>query len=238
MRISSSVIKVKVFDSGGNRMDALIATLGALFALFLVLAAAVEASLEMFRGLLERFGVTWLKGKTSLEEALKLASEVAPTSEFLKTKLAAIESAASQVKNVVEAKNSDITELKKSLAEAAGVPAIDAASAKLNDLAQSVKEALDADERRRIWVLKILSAAIGILLCWYTDFHVFQILAATPEASSLLKGLSSMQGEWLNRLVGGIAAAAGSNYWHDQLDRVRAVKSSFTAVKKLSASEA
>lgn len=217
-------------------MDALIATLGALFALFLVLAAAVEAILEMFRGTLERFGVTWLKGKTSLDEALKLAAEVAPTSDFLKTKLAAIETAAAQIKEIAEKKKTEFDDVKSSLSQAVGAAAIDEAAAKLNRLAQSVKESLEIDERRRIWVLKLLSAALGVALCTYADFHVFEILAATPGASDLLKGLPSMQGELLNRLVGGIAAAAGSNYWHDQLDRVRAVKSSFASAKKLTAS--
>jgi len=46
--------------------------------MFLVLTAAVEVVLEVFRGILERLGITWAKGKVSLEAALKLAGEFAP----------------------------------------------------------------------------------------------------------------------------------------------------------------
>lgn len=214
-------------------MEALLATLGTLFALFLVLAAAIETILEMFRGSLERLNVTWLKGKTSLDDALKLAAEVAPTTEFLTTKLAAVETAAAQVKKVLDSKSTEINLLKESLSKAVGIQAIDAASASLSKLAASVKEALEGDERRRIWVLKALSVVLGILFCWKADFHVFQIMAATPDAAALAKGFAGLQDDWLNRIVGGIAGAAGSNYWHDQLDRVRAVKSSFASVRKL-----
>ena len=43
------------------------------FYVFLV-AAATEAVLEVFRGALERVGITWLKGTTSLDDIVKMAT--------------------------------------------------------------------------------------------------------------------------------------------------------------------
>lgn len=57
-------------------MDSLLGLLGMLFFMFLVLAAAVEVILEVLRGILEQFGLTWVKSKVSLDEALRLSSEL------------------------------------------------------------------------------------------------------------------------------------------------------------------
>ena len=56
-------------------MNSLLGVLGTLFFMFLILAATVEVILELFRGTLERFGITWAKGKVSLDDSLKLASD-------------------------------------------------------------------------------------------------------------------------------------------------------------------
>jgi hypothetical protein len=216
-------------------MDHLLSTLGVLFALFLVLAAAVEAVLEIFRGLLERLGLGWLRGKTSLDEALRLASEFAPTNPSLNHKLAAVALAAGQIRDVADAKRAQFGELRRSITEATSPALADAVSTALNQAASEVKSALEAHERSRVFVLKLLSVAIGIGFAYATDFHVFRILAASPEAAFLARGLAGLQGEALNCIVGGIAAAAGSNYWHDQLDRVRAVKASVAAARSMAA---
>lgn len=218
-------------------MDGLLSVLGVLFALLLILAAAVEAVLETFRGVLERIGITWLKGKTSLEDSLKLAAEMSPDNQLMATKLVAVETAVAQVKKVATKRQTDFEELRSSITAATDKSTIDKVSAKLNVIAAEAKEALDIDERKRVFILKVLSATIGIVFAWQTDFHVFQILAASPEAAPLRDSLIGLQNDWLNRVVGGIAAAAGSNYWHDQLDKVRAVKSSVTATRKLVTSE-
>ncbi|AMK75607.1 MULTISPECIES: hypothetical protein [Methylomonas] len=216
-------------------MEQLLATLGLLFALFLVLAAAVEAILEMFRGLLERIGITWLKGKSSLDDALKLAAELAPTSEYLATKLSAIEGAAKQAEKFHSSKIAEFGTLKSDLVGATSQADVDKIAATMNDLATSVKVKLESDERARVWILKLLSATLGIVFASQTDFHVFQIIA---KSGGDLISLAGLQDDWLNRIVGGIAAAAGSNYWHDQLDRVRSVKASFARAKSLIGSNA
>jgi hypothetical protein len=205
-------------------MNSLLGALGTLFFMFLVLAAAVEVILELFRGVLERFGITWARGKVSLDDALKLASEFAPNDSELNTRLQAVRSAAEQIKDDVPGELSALDSLKQKLTtvDPAGVNTL---AGELNGVATSVKVRLEQSERQRIFILRALAAVVGCLLAWRTNFYVFQILASAPEAKDWLGSLKGLQSGWLNVLVGGLAAAAGSSYWHDQLDKIRNLKS-------------
>jgi hypothetical protein len=213
-------------------MESFVALLGLMFFMFLVLAAAVEVILEMFRGLLERFGITWAKGKVSLDDALKLASEFAPDNTDLYTKIEAVKSAAQQITKTASSKIEELTKLQADLA-GAGVP-VNVIAAKLNEAANSVKNSLDNNERKRIFFLRLIAAGLGCLLAWLSGFYVFQTLAADPKAQEMLGSVvDKLQGPWVNILVAGFAAAAGSSYWHDQLDKVRSLKSVTQEIKKI-----
>lgn len=205
-------------------MNSLLGVLGTLFFMFLVLAAAVEVILELFRGSLERFGITWAKGKMSLDDSLKLASEFAPNNTELNTRLQAVRSAAEQIKDKVPGELSTLDSLKQKLTavDAAGVNAL---AGELNGVATSIKARLEQSERQRIFILRALAAVVGCLLAWKVHFYVFQILASSPDAKDWLSSLNGLQSGWINVLVGGLAAAAGSSYWHDQLDKIRNLKS-------------
>lgn len=205
-------------------MNSLLGVLGTLFFMFLVMAASVEVILELFRGALERFGITWAKGKVSLDDSLKLASEFAPNNTELNTRLQAVRSAAEQIKDKVPTEMSMLDALKQKLTavDAAGVNAI---AGELNGVASSIKARLEQSERQRIFILRALAAVVGCFLAWQAHFYVFQILASSPEAKDWLSSLNGLQSGWINVLVGGLAAAAGSSYWHDQLDKIRNLKS-------------
>jgi len=206
-------------------MESLLGLLGVLFFMFLVLAATVEAVLEVFRGLLERVGITWAKGKVTLDEALKLASEFAPDHADLNTKLQAVKSTAEQLKHTAKDKIKSLEVIKGKL-QAAGANTSEIAG-ELNDLAASVKSDLEQSERRRVFVLRLIAAIVGCFLAYQADFYVFRMLAQTPGSKELLAGLSGLQEAWINILVGGLATAAGSSYWHDQLDKIRNLKSAY-----------
>ncbi|WP_143195605.1 hypothetical protein [Archangium sp. Cb G35] len=211
-------------------MNSLLGVLGTLFFMFLILAAAVEVILDLFRGTLERFGITWAKGKVSLDDSLKLASEFAPNNTELNTRLQAVRSAAEQIKDKVPAEMTRLATLEQKLTavDAAGVNAI---AGELNGVAASIKLQLEQSERQRIFILRALAAVVGCLLAWRVNFYVFQILASSPEAKDWLSTLNGLQSDWLNVLVGGMAAAAGSSYWHDQLDKIRNIKSAVAGLK-------
>lgn len=212
-------------------MEALLYLVGLMFFLFLVLSAAVESILDMFRGLLERFGITLTQSKVSLEEALRLAKEFAPDEAALAPKLQAVESAARQVEGKVQSEMTKLAALKQKVATLAP-EATNAVAAELNAIASSIKAELEKQERQRVFILRALSALIGCLLTWQTHFFIFQILAKSSGLPSSID-LQGLQSPVLNIIVGGFAAAAGSSYWHDQLDKVRNLKTLTADLKKL-----
>lgn len=61
---------------------------------------------------------------------------------------------------------------------------------------------------------------------WAAHFYILDILAQTISNLhiSYLPPKGMLDNPFLNIIVGGVGAAAGSSYWHDQLDRVRDLK--------------
>jgi hypothetical protein len=214
-------------------MENLIALLGLLFFMFLVLAASVEVILEVLRGTLEFFGLKSIKGKISVEEALKLSAEFAPNNTELNTKIEAVKSAASQIKSTAEARLTELQTIADKLKTLAKDSDTSAIAGELNAIAATVKASIDTSEGRRIFVLRLIAAIIGCFLVYSADFYVFRMLATAPEAKDYLSSLEGLQAQWVNIAVGGFAAAAGSSYWHDKLDKIRNLKTAISESKKL-----
>ena len=169
--------------------------------MFLVLTAAVEVVLEVFRGILERLGITWAKGKVSLEEALKLAGEFAPNAADLNTKIQTVKCAAVQLKDRVIDKIESLDAIKAKLQGAgADVGAIDG---ELNAVATTVKSDLERSERQRMYALGCITALVGGFLAYQADFQVFRILVQALGAKEFLASLSGVQVACINVLVGG-----------------------------------
>jgi hypothetical protein len=214
-------------------MEDLLIVLGTLFFMPMVLATAVEAILEVFRGTLERYGVTWAKSKITLEEALDLASEFATDKSALATKLEAVKTTALQFRTTAKDHLAKLTRIRGELEVLQGSEPSGALVAQLNEVANQIKADLQSSERLKIFIMRFVAAAVGCLLVWSSDFYVFQILMVDDEGKRLASLLAGLQGKWINILVGGLAAAAGSSYWHDQMDRVRNLKSAITNAKTL-----
>lgn len=212
-------------------MESMLALVGILFFMFLVLSTAVEVILETFRGVLEWFGITWTKGKISVDDAISMAGEFTEGNPTLATKIHAVESVARQVEKKAGEKLLQLDKLGKDLADASKT-AVEV-GLKLNELASSIRDELDKAERKRVFILRFLTAVIGVLLIWKTEFYVFNILAQSPEAEKWLGSLIKVQDAWVNILVGGLATAAGSSYWHDKLDKVRKLKVVAKDIKQL-----
>lgn len=87
----------------------------------------------------------------------------------------------------------------------------------LSDLAAPIRAAMQKSEENRVFVLRIMSAAIGIAVAWAAGLNVLNITgtATSPTGAEY---------DFLGYILGGLAAAGGSSFWHDQLDRVRSVK--------------
>lgn len=209
-------------------MDSLITLLGLLFFMFLVLSTAVEIILETFRGVLEALGVTWVKSKVSLEDALALTSEFTEPNSELAIKLQAMEKTANQVAGAASGALVKIAELKGDSSKK-----IQDVALRLTEISADIKEALDKEERKRVFVLRFITALIGAALVYKTEFFIFDILAKNPEAKQVFGAALKAQAEWVNVLVGGLAAAAGSSFWHDKLDTARKLKNVSSELKKL-----
>lgn len=215
-------------------MESMLVLLGMLFFMFLILSAAVEAVLEVFRGLLEHFGITWARSKLSLEDALQLSREFAPpNSPELAAKIEALKTAAQQMQHSTESRLQKLDQLKADLL--GDSTSSEAITGKLGKLALTIKGDIDQHNRRRVFITRFAATIVGSLLTWQSEFYVFHILASAPESKEWFASLSKLQSAPINILVGGLAASAGSSYWHDQLSKVRNLKaaaSSLTVIGK------
>lgn len=205
-------------------MDSFLSLIGMLFFMFLVLSASVEVILEIFRGVLEKFGVVWAKSKISIEQSLDLLKEFSDNNLEMVSKVDALINVQKQLKTKSQHNVTALEEIKSDLSNLAGKPITDVVKHKLNKVALSVKTELDADKRKRVFIIRTLAAAVGCCLVWQSEFYVFQILSTSEEGKEWLGTLNKLQEPLINIFVGGFAAAAGSSYWHDQLDRLRSVK--------------
>jgi hypothetical protein len=174
------------------------------FAMFLVLAASVEVVVEVLREPLRWLGVP-VRSQVGVEEAIALAAAVGGAS---------LEARAHALLAVARGLGE-----KASAALIAGreVATLTGSEAALIDLASELAAYLDAYDRRKVWVLRTLAGVIGCVLVWSADFRILSV--------------TGLESTWIDVLVGGLAAAAGSSYWHDKLDRVRTLKDAVTTLK-------
>ena len=205
-------------------MDRWLAVLGVLFALFLVMAAAVGMNLETGRGLLERIGITWLKGGVSLDDAMKISAEFVPAGSAAAAKVAALAGMASQSRKVADETITKLQTIKNDLARAGGEPTADLIE-QVSQAVSGVRQTLEASERRRVFFLRVISAVIGVLLAGYAEFDAIHLAAKSATEAGLKFMDYFAQGPgWTGYLITGIAASSGSSYWHDKLDNIRSLK--------------
>jgi hypothetical protein len=206
-------------------MDQLLTAIGVLFALFLVMSAAVEMILETFRGLLERLGITLLKGGVSLDDALQISAEFVPTGTAAAAKVSALIGVAKETRQITEDKLKTLKNLRDELVKTQ--PAV--ASEILEDVSQvvaDVRETLSSSERGRVFWLRLLSAVIGVALAFMAEVDGLNLALKAAEFNLVVPvGMST--------ILTGLAAASGSSYWHDQLDRVRSLKGAYAQAAKL-----
>ncbi|HEV7253996.1 MAG TPA: hypothetical protein VGN97_12995 [Mesorhizobium sp.] len=210
-------------------MEGLLTAIAVLFAFFLVMSAAVEMILESFRGFLESVGLTWLKSKVSLDDALKISSEFVPTNSLAAAKISALIGVAEQTKKIGPDRIEALKRLRDDLVGAGlNVPAkvLD----ELNRHVSSLRETLSTSESNRIFVIRLLAAVIGVSLAALANLDAVNLALTT--ANLRLPGGYEVPRE-IGWFITGLAAASGSSYWHDQLDRVRSLKSAYTQAAKL-----
>ncbi|MFN0113499.1 MAG: hypothetical protein ACKVPY_02355 [Paracoccaceae bacterium] len=232
--------------SGG--LTDLIAVLGMLFALFMIVATVAEQILEALRGLLERVGITLLKGGLTMDEAIKAASEFIPEKSddpakaSALAKVAALKALGKEYPKKLKEKIAEIgkieSDLKAAFAGAGGdTDAKETAVATLSEMKAEIAKLTGETERARVWTLRICVAVVSLGICLALTFDAVDIVAMNfPKQFTTLADAYKDSGptgfmHLLGMVATALAASAGSNYWHDQLDRVRALKSAGAALK-------
>jgi hypothetical protein len=226
----------------------LLAAVGMVFALFLIVATAAEQVLEGSRGLLERFGVTLLKSGVSMDDAMKLAGEFLPqdtkdpVAQAALVKVHALQAVAKDYPRKLSEKLGKIDEVETQLKTAfAGIDGLttlkEEAISGLNAVSAEVAKLAGETERARIWTLRIFCGLISFVLCRFVGFDALSIAASSfPDQLPMLASNYAEAGAtgawtWWGMLATAFAASAGSSYWHDQLDRVRALKGVTASLK-------
>jgi hypothetical protein len=206
-------------------LDGLLGTAAVLFALFLVVATVAEQLMELFRGTIEQlFGVTLLKGGLTLEQAQKIAADALPAEGAALAKANALVAMGGQFPKTLEKKKAEIAELRTNVAKALGPKLTGQVEAEVNmtltKLTTEVRTMVESTESARIYLLRLLTCCVCVGLCLVSDFNAFAIAGKDLGVNFLW--LSQTWGTFLT----GFAAASGSSYWHDALDKIRATKSS------------
>ena len=203
--------------------------LGAYFAILLVLSVSVETLLEPF---------TWFRGlrkQVSPDDVLKSVQEWLPEGSEEAVQVIAIQTFVSQTKTDIADVEKTVTELRDSAAKALTDLGLDA---QLNTVQKDIalkmatlRQKHAGTEKSRITWLRVISALMGILIAVLMQINTFEILGVLfPE--NVIRSLSTPYGQAGGIILTGLAASAGSSFWHDMLGRVRNLKDVVTQVDK------
>ena len=213
-----------------SNISVVLGVLGAYFAILLVLSVSVETILEPF---------SFLKGlqKTaSPDDVLKAVQEWLPEGSAEAAKAVAIETYAEKTKL-------DIAELNRTAKEVSGKAVqtltdmgyesqVNAAQKEIAIKFSTLKEKYAASQKQRITILRTLSAAVGIVIAFSLQINTFQILGElfSPEMQNTL---ASPVGQFGGMFLTGLAASAGSSFWHDMIGRARNIKDTIKSVESM-----
>ena len=205
-------------------MDELVRILGiigAYFAILLVLAVSIETILEpisYFKG---------LRKKIDPEEVLKDLNAWLPANSDAGAKAAAIANLTSEYQATVADLDKRVEEIKTIASETAkglGITGqVDELQNKVAIRLAALREKYALTERRRITLLRSISAGVGILVAILLQINTFELLAALfPQG--MPEFFATPYARYGGMVITGLAASAGSSFWHDQLGKLRAIK--------------
>lgn len=213
-------------------MEEFLKQLGAVLAVFFLVSLAVETILESLRGVLAAVGIETLKSKKSLEEAMDEVAEFLPGDQKDVARFEALVSIVEKTTGQVKAVSDKIAEIRRDLITAVDrdgkLKVVDREKEWLADLSAPIRKMMEAKESNRIFALRIISAGIGVAIALIAKINVIALMmppGSEAQPPSLL----------LACLIVGLAAAGGSSFWHDQLDRVRSLKQAGESVASLTA---
>lgn len=234
-------------------MEEFIKQAGALIAVFFLISLAVETILESFRGLLAMFGIEVLKSKKTLEEAMDEVAEFLPEDKKNAARFEALISIVENASKTASTVSTKIGTIRRELAAAVDpsgkLKIIDREKEWLAAVSDPIRKVMEAKESNRVFALRIISAMLGIGVAYaakidvtaiIADLHPRDVEAAAAAAKAAAATATTATQEaratsWIGYVLAGLAAAGGSSFWHDQLDRVRSLKKAGENVASLTA---
>ena len=192
-------------------IESTIAIVGVYFALMAVLAICVEAVIGWLK-LIPRLG---LQGKPSPDDVLKEVQAWLPKpeegddaakKEDWKARIEALQKALKDLKDVKVDENTSLDGVVKAIGEA---------------FEQHIK-----DERLRRGAIRFLAIALGVGFAAIFQIDSLQLLAPLSESAEevWLANLGTQGSHLVGLVLSGLAASAGSSFWHDQSARLRNLK--------------
>lgn len=211
-----------------NNISTVIGVLGAYFAILLVLSVSVETILEPF---------SFFKGlqkQANPDDVVKAVHEWLPEGSGEAAKVVAIETIAAKTRiNMAEldsiartqAANAEETLKKLGLEEQVNI-----AQKEIAIKFSALREKYAASQRQRITILRSLSAVIGIIIAFALDINTFALLGSM-FSDAVVQSLASPVGHYGGVILTGLAASAGSSFWHDMIGRARNIKDTIKQVE-------
>jgi len=211
-----------------EQFTTILGVLGAYFSVVLVLAVSVETLLEpftSFKGLQKRVSpddvINDIKGWLHpISDMGTRAAAIANLGEEYQVNINDIQTRVNVIKTVAD-----------ETAKGLGVQKqVDDAEKKIAVYMAALRAKFAVDERKRISILRIIAAIIGIAIAMMLKIDTFDILGTLlpPNVRAIL---TAPGGQFGGIVITGLAASAGSSFWHDQLGRLRAIKDSARELK-------
>lgn len=204
-----------------TNISTILGILGAYFAVVLVLAVSVETILEPFTTL------PWLSKKPNPDDILNDIQTWIPGGSEVEAKAVAIQNLTSEYKTTEAQLENTVKDLKDVADQALEALGPDSKITQAQkDLAlrfAALRRKYSVSEKQRITILRVVSAVIGIIIAVLLKIDTFDILGVLfpPSVQTILTQPGAQLG---GMAVTGLAASAGSSFWHDMLGRVRNLK--------------
>lgn len=212
-----------------EQFTTVLGVLGAYFVMVMVLAVSVETILEPF--------TWWFRGlqkRVSPDDVLKDIKNWLPPIADLGTRAAAIANLSEEYRlNVreIHKRLETIKTIADETAKGLGVhKQVEDAEKKIAVYMAALRDKFMLDERRRVATLRVLSGVVGIAIALMLQIDTFDIIGTLfPQDVRVI--LTTPGGQIGGMMITGLAASAGSSFWHDQLGRLRAIKDSVRELK-------
>jgi hypothetical protein len=189
-----------------------LAVIGIYFALMAVLSVSVEAVIGWFK-----IPIPWLQGKPSPSDVLNEVVGWLPADEE-------------------KAARARVVALNKALRAIGEVELKEDAS--IADIVAKIGQATTRyvqQERVRRAVIRVMAVVFGVGFAWLFQIDTLQLLAPLAEPAQALwqETLGGNGAHVVGLVLSGMAASAGSSFWHDQSARLRQLKAASEAVGEL-----